>query len=86
MDEQGILYCDLSFSQQLRIRRRYHTEVHGPKYGLPFQGGTRLKSASMAKVAAPLPSIPVSKLDLSPLEKPLSEISDLVGYIGEDDE
>ena len=86
MDEQGILYCDLSFSQQLRIRRRYHTEVHGPKYGKPFEGGTRLKSASMAKVAAVLPSVPVAKLDLSPLEKPLSEVSDLVGYIGEDDE
>jgi hypothetical protein len=86
MDEQGLLYCDMSFSQQLRIRRRYHTEVHGPKYGKPFEGGTRLKSASMARVAQPLPSIPVERLDFSCLTKPLSEQSDLIGYIGEDDE
>lgn len=68
MDEDGILYCDLSFSQQLRIRRRLHTEVFGPEYGKPWVGGTRLKSASMATVAAPLPSIPVGELDFSPLK------------------
>jgi hypothetical protein len=75
-DERGVLYCDMSFSQQLRIRRRWHTEVYGPDYGLPFEGGTRLQSASMAKVAAPLPSVPVSKLDFSPLrtiKRPESE-------------
>lgn len=68
MDEDGILYCDLSFSQQLRIRRRYHTEVFGPEYGLPFEGGTRLKSAGMAKVAPVLPSIPVANLTFAPLK------------------
>ena len=67
MDEDGILYCDLSFSQQLRIRRRYHTEVMGPDYGLPFEGGTRLKSAGMAVVAPELPENHVSTLDFSPL-------------------
>lgn len=67
MDEDGILYCDLSFSQQLRIRRRLHTEVHGPEYGLPFEGGTRLKSAGMAKVAPILPNSPVSGLTFAPL-------------------
>ena len=69
MDEQGLKYCDMSFAQQLRIRRRLHTEVHGPKYGKPWEGGTRLKSAGMEKVAPVLPSIPVSKLDFSPLKK-----------------
>lgn len=68
MDDDGILYCDLSFSQQLRIRRRLHTEVHGPTYGKPWEGGTRLKSAGMAVVAPVLPSVPVSSLNFDPLK------------------
>jgi len=67
MDEAGLKYCDMSFSQQLRIRRRYHTEVMGPDYGLEWEGGTRLKSAGMSVVAPPLPSVPVAKLDFSPV-------------------
>lgn len=67
LDEDGILYCDMSFSQQLRIRRRLHTEVHGPEFGLPFEGGTRLLSNGMQKVAPPLPSVPVSELDFEPV-------------------
>lgn len=69
MDEAGLKYCDMSFAQQLRIRRRLHTEVYGPEYGLDWEGGTRLKAAGMAKVAPPLPSIPVERLDFSPLRK-----------------
>lgn len=69
MDDEGLKYCDMSFAQQLRIRRRLHTEVHGTEYGLPWEGGTRLKAAGMAKVAPALPSIPVDRLDFSPLRK-----------------
>ena len=69
MDDEGLKYCDMSFAQQLRIRRRYHTEVFGEEYGLPWEGGTRLKAAGMAKVAPALPSIPVERLDFSPLRK-----------------
>jgi len=83
MDDDGLLYCDMSFSQQLRIRRRYHTEVHGPKYGKPWEGGTRLKAAGMAKVAPVLPSIPVEKLDFSCLRDTTSVGSDLAGYLDE---
>jgi len=83
MDDDGLLYCDMSFSQQLRIRRRYHTEVHGPKYGKPWEGGTRLKAAGMAKVAPVLPSIPVDKLDFSCLRDTTSVGSDLAGYLDE---
>lgn len=93
MDEDGILYCDLSFSQQLRIRRRYHTEVMGPDYGLPFEGGTRLKSAGMAVVAPVLPENHVRTLDFSPLNSIRDRIKgDMVidselkaGYIDGDD-
>lgn len=69
LDDDGVLYCDMSFSQQLRIRRRYHTEVMGPEYGLPWEGGTRLKSAGMAVVAPELPSRPISTLDFSAMRK-----------------
>jgi len=69
MDDEGLKYCDMSFAQQLRIRRRLHTEVHGTEYGLPWEGGTRLKAAGMAKVAPALPSIPVADLDFSPLRR-----------------
>lgn len=69
MDDEGKLYCDLSFSQQLRIRRRLHTEVMGPEYGLPFEGGTRLKSAAMAVVAPVLPDNHVDTLDFTPVTK-----------------
>ena len=86
MDEKKLLYCDMSFSQQLRIRRRLHTEVHGPTYGKPWEGGTRLKSAGMAKVAPILPSIPVEKLDLSCLRKTEGIDTDLSGYMEDDDE
>lgn len=86
MDDQGLKYCDMSFSQQLRIRRRYHTEVHGPKYGKPWEGGTRLKAAGMAKVAPVLPSIPVAKLDLSCLKETTGEGSDLAGFMEDENE
>lgn len=69
MDEAGLLYCDMSFSQQLRIRRRFHTEVMGPDYGLPWEGGTRLKASGMAKVAPVLPDNHVDTLDFSPVRK-----------------
>lgn len=71
MDEAGQLYCDMSFSQQLRIRRRLHTEVMGPDYGLPFEGGTRLNSAAMAVVAPTLPDNHISTLDFSPVQRVL---------------
>lgn len=86
MDDKGLLYCDMSFSQQLRIRRRYHTEVHGPTYGKPWEGGTRLKSAGMARVAPVLPSVPVSKLTFAPLKETQGLGSDLAGYMEDDDE
>lgn len=69
LDENGVLYCDMSFSQLLRIRRRWHTEVHGPDYGKPFEGGTKLKSKSMAGTAPLLKSVPSASLDFSALNR-----------------
>lgn len=90
MDDDGVLYCDLSFSQQLRIRRRFHTEVMGPEYGLPFEGGTRLKSAGMAVVAPVLPDNHVDTLDLEPVRRiavPAGMVADSelkAGIMGDD--
>lgn len=69
LDDDGVLYCDMSFSQQLRIRRRWHTEVMGEEYGKPWEGGTRLKSASMAIVAKPLAENHIDTLDFSAMRK-----------------
>lgn len=69
-DREGTLYGDMSFSQQLRIRRRYHAEVMGPGYGEQFRGGSKL---SMTTPAAVLRSVPLSSLDLSPLDPGYSD-------------
>lgn len=71
-DERGTLYGDMSFAQQTRVRRRYHTEVMGPEYGEQFAGGT-LRPGSMRYAARVLPSRPISSLDLSPLEPGYSD-------------
>ena len=85
-DAEGIRYLDMSFSQQVRVRRRYHTEVHGPEYGKQFEGGSRNRATSMAKAAPVLPSIPVSSLTLDPvreLKYTEDDGLDKVGLVGD---
>lgn len=67
LDDEGVLYGDMKYSSNLRRRRAFHTEVYGPEYGKPFEGGTYQKAPAMRQVAKPLPSVPLSSLDLSPL-------------------
>lgn len=92
MDTEKLKYCDMSFAQQLRIRRRLHTEVYGPKYGkeIGVEGGTRLNSSGMDKVAAVLPSLPVASLTLAPLDNiyvdDMSESFDKVGLVDHHEE
>lgn len=69
LDEDGVLYLDMKFNQQVRVRRRYHTEVFGEDYGLQFEGGSESKATGMAKAAPALPSIPVSTLTLDPVRQ-----------------
>jgi hypothetical protein len=64
-DRAGTLYGDESFSSFARIRRRYHTEVHGLSYAEKFAGGTRHRSGKAP--FPPLPDLWVSTLDFSVL-------------------
>lgn len=64
-DRAGVLYGDESFSSFARVRRRYHTEVHGVEYADRFIGGTRRSSGN--NPFPPLPNLWTSSLDLSPL-------------------
>lgn len=84
MDENGDLYADLSFASQLRPRKRWHSEVLGLEHAQQFEGGTRLKSASSAKAYAPLPSVPVDKLNFDML-KTKEGAPDGAGFIDPED-
>lgn len=61
-DDAGVLYGDEAFSSFCRVRRRFHTEVHGIEYAEQFAGGKRDVSPFPS-----LPHQPVSQLDFSSL-------------------
>ena len=87
-DEEGVGYGDMTFNQQLRIRRRYHTEVMGEGYGKQFEHGTKNTSKSMTTAAPVLPSVPVSTLTLDPVMQAKYRGEDSLGKVGllEDDD
>lgn len=61
-DRAGRLYGDESFSSFCRVRRRFHTQIHGAEYASQFNGGTRIGST---KAFAPVPSLPAESLTFS---------------------
>jgi hypothetical protein len=61
-DRAGLLYGDESFSSFCRVRRRFHTEVHGYDYAKQFEGGSRIGSVNAFK---PLPALAAASLDFS---------------------
>lgn len=61
-DRAGRLYGDESFSSFCRVRRRFHTQVHGFQYASQFNGGTRIGSTKAFK---PVPSLPAQSLTFS---------------------
>lgn len=61
-DRPGKLYGDEKFSSFNRVRRRFHAEVMGVEYAEQFAGG--IKNVGPF---TPLPSVPSSTLDFSPL-------------------
>lgn len=83
-DEAGKTLGDMSYNTYRRIRRRYHTEVHGYDYAQQFEGWSYYKKAQgdhevgdqkeFFKAYKPLPSTPVSSLDFSPIGMPLSGV------------
>lgn len=67
-DREGLLYGDMNFGQTRRIRKRWHTEVHGYDYGEPFEGGNHA-SSSQNKRFKPLPSVSSDTLNFDTIFK-----------------
>lgn len=65
LDDDGVLYGDMSFSSHRRVRRRWHAEVEGAEYAAQFAGGTRYPK--QGKVILPIQSTPTSTLNFSPI-------------------
>lgn len=84
LDGDNVLYADMSFASQLRVRKRWHSETMAETWGEQFEGGSRLKSSSAGRAYAPLPNVPVSALDLSPLVEPSGAPTDASGIIDEE--
>lgn len=84
LDADGVLYADMSFASQLRVRKRWHSEVLGMDIAEQFIGGSRLKSSSAGKVYKPLPRVHVDDLDFSPLAEPSEAPTDASGIIDEE--
>lgn len=75
-DKDGLTYGDMTYNTYRRIRRRWHTEVHGFEYAQQFEGWSRYKQGpkigkkkEFFKAYRPLPSVPISTLDLTALTK-----------------
>lgn len=78
LDRRGTHLGEMNYNTYRRIRRRYHTEVHGYEYGQQFEGWSRYKSGpkqgkkkEFFKAYHPLPSVPVQSLTFSRLGLPL---------------
>lgn len=87
LNQEGVLYGDMSFVSQLRVRKRLNTEWHGIEFAKQFEGGSRLTSESNHKAFAPLPVCPVSTLDFSALkyaEAPQAT-ADIIEELDDDD-
>lgn len=92
-DREGKTYGDMTYNTYRRIRRRWHTEVHGLEFAQQFEGWSYYKKGDREgekkeffKAYGPLPSVHCSTLDLSPIGMPLNGTygGEFVG--GEDDD
>ena len=73
-DKQGKTYGDMNYNTYRRIRRRYHTEVHGLEYAQRFEGWSHYKvgpregeQKEFFKAYGPLPYTPIAGCDFSRL-------------------
>jgi hypothetical protein len=81
-DDAGKTLGEMTYNTYRRIRRRYHTEVHGFDYALEFEGWQYWKKGPNAgekrfyhKAYPPLPHVSIHDLDLSALGlPPLAEL------------
>lgn len=60
LDREGVLYGDETFASALRMRKRFHTEVHGVEYAQQFAGGA---NPTYGKPFNPLPDVWSDTLD-----------------------
>lgn len=80
LDRDRHTYGDMTYNTYRRIRRRWHTEVLGYEKAQTFEGWSYYKTGPKEgeqkeyfKAYHPLPSVPVSGLDLSPINMPLGK-------------
>lgn len=85
----------MSYNTYRRIRRRYHTEVMGEEYAKRYEGWSVHKSGEKMgenkeyfKMYNPLPSTPISTLDLRAIGLPYGGVygAEFEGEIEEDDD
>lgn len=94
-DAQGKTYGDMTYNTYRRIRRRWHTEVHGFEYAQQFEGWSYYKQGEKKgeqnqffKAYPALPHCHNSTLDLTPLKMAADRLAG-VEYVGggmEDDD
>lgn len=94
-DKDGVTYGDMTYNTYRRIRRRWHTEVHGFEFAEQFEGWSYYKTGEKKgeqkeffKAYKPLPHTHISTLDFSCLKLPKDALSgaEFVGGGLEDDD
>lgn len=92
LDAEGQTLGDMSYNTYRRIRRRYHTEVHGYDYAQQFEGWSVYKKGPKTgekkeffKAYQPLPSTLITSLDFSRIGIPLNGVTP-VEYSGDGDD
>jgi hypothetical protein len=93
-DKDGVTYGDMTYNTYRRIRRRWHTEVHGLEFAQQFEGWSRYKTGpkkgkkkEFFKAYGPLPSTHVDTLSFDKLINPSKlEGQEFTGEGMEDDD
>jgi hypothetical protein len=94
-DKEGKTYGDMTYNTYRRIRRRWHTEVHGYEYAKQFEGWSYYKQGEKKgeekeffKAYRELPHCHVSTLDLSALKLNADQLKggEFIRELEEDDD
>jgi hypothetical protein len=90
-DARGDTLGDISYNTYRRIKRRFHTEVMGYEYAQEHEGWSRYKMGpkegeerEFFKAYQPLPHVPITELDFSPLGLPSIDRISGIEYDGSD--
>lgn len=83
-DAAGVTYGDMSYNTYRRIRRRWHTEVFGYDHALKFEGPKIKRDGTEGeffKAYYPLPSVPISTVDLTKIGLPRDYLRDIMAGV-----